>query len=45
MLNIKLNSKPVYQKYIEAKVKTLNKVANTVFQTIKFQKKVLITFS
>ena len=39
MLNIKLNSKPVYQKYIEAKLKTLSKVANTVFSDNKIPKK------
>ena len=44
VLDMKFHSKAIYDgKYIKAKVKTFNEVLNTVFQTIKFQKKIVIT--
>ena len=43
-LSIKFYSQPVYDgEYIKTKVKLFNKVVNTVFQTMKFQKKEIIT--
>ena len=44
-LDIAFHSQPVCdEKHIKTKVKTFNDVLSTVFQTIKFQKKVFITF-
>ena len=44
ILNIRFHSQTIYdEKYIKTKVKTFNGVVNTVFQTMKFQKKKVIT--
>ena len=44
-LSIKFYGQPIYdEKYIKTKVKAFNDVGNSFFQTIKFQKKVFITF-
>ena len=45
-LNIRFHSQPIYdEKYIKTKVKAFSDLINTVFQTMKFQKKEVIAIA